>query len=147
MTPETRDKARRIADLAFGEADYGTVVDAIANAIFSAPPQPSGEVERMRQQLEEAREAHESLKELTIKRSTRMNAAESKALMLEAELWDAREALKPFANCVFSDNADVTINSSQLCAGDFLRAAMAISCDGQSALAHETDPKPHTPAE
>lgn len=29
------DKAKRIADLAFGEADFGTVVDAIHGAIFA----------------------------------------------------------------------------------------------------------------
>lgn len=48
--------------------------------------------------LEKAREAHEALKALTIKRSDLLREAESKALLLEGELLDAQSALEPFAS-------------------------------------------------
>lgn len=58
----------------------------------------AAEITRLRQELAEARERHESLKSLTIKCSERMDKDGSKALHAEADAFDLRSALEPFAS-------------------------------------------------
>lgn len=45
------------------------------------------------------------------------------------DLSDVRQTLKPFSNCVFNDNGDVTIDQSHLTKADWL-AACRVSRNG-----------------
>lgn len=82
---------------------------------FFLREESAAEIERLRAQLAAA--------EADGRESNRLAAENFKrAKTAEAQLSLARKALEPFANCVFNDNGDVTVSTSNLQIDDYYKA-------------------------
>lgn len=77
---------------------------------FFLREESAAEIERLRAQLAAAEAKSDVLLQY------------QRAEAAEAQLASARKALEPFANCVFNDNGDVTVSTSNLQIDDYYKA-------------------------
>ncbi len=85
-------------------------------------------------------ECQHSMREIARER-TRADAAEAQVETLREALVGAKQSLKPFSDCVFDDNGDMTVSNTYLCQDDdFCAARIAYRhvCDALAATKHKS---------
>lgn len=121
------------------QADYEA---RILSALTASPDHTAGLialVEGMERERDEARAGLNASRNLVERRTKQrdseaeradgnwdaMQTAEARALAAEAERDALREALAPFAGCIFNDNGDITVNFRTFTADELIAAYFA----------------------